>query len=329
MQRKHGRWYLLTLLIFFIVVLFDSSLLAAKKQTASDKVAVVNGVIFTQKDLDVEMERIKKRLSMIKGPLSDSQQKEFKERTLQKIIGRELLFQESQRKQIKIDDAKVNEEFMTLKKRYTTEDDFNKSLSENNFTEATYKDSLKQQMAIKELVDQLFIQKVSIKEEEIKSYYDSQPQLFKQPEKVVASHILIKVDPEANDAQKSEARKKIEEVQQRLKKGEDFATLAKELSQCPSSANGGSLGAFARGQMVKPFEESSFSLKPGEMTDIVETQFGYHLIKVTDKRPETTIAFKDARDRIEQYLKNTKVQEQVREYVEVLKKKAKIEVFQK
>jgi peptidyl-prolyl cis-trans isomerase C len=316
------------LLIFFIIVSFDSLSLAAKKQTTSDKVAVANGVIITQKDLDTEMTIIKERLAMMKRPFSDSQLQEFKEKTLVKIIGRELLFQESQKKEIKIDDAKVNEELMALKKKYASEADFKKSLSEKNLDETALKDKLKQSLAIKELVDQLFIQKVNISEEEIKSYYDSQPQLFKQPEKVHASHILIKVDPNADETRKAEARKKIEKIQQRLKKGEDFATLAKEFSQCPSSAKGGSLSYFARGQMAKPFEEASFSLKPGEMSDIVETQFGYHLIKVIDKKPETTIAFKDAKDRIEQYLKNKKVQDQVKEYVDTLKKKAKIEIFQ-
>jgi peptidyl-prolyl cis-trans isomerase C len=328
MQRKHGRWFLSMLLIFFIIVSCDSLSLAAKKQTTSDKVAVANGVIITQKDLDTEMTIIKERLAMMKRPFSDSQLQEFKEKTLEKIIGRELLFQESQKKEIKIDDAKVNEELMALKKKYASEADFKKSLSEKNLDETALKDKLKQSLAIKELVDQLFIQKVNISEEEIKSYYDSQPQLFKQPEKVHASHILIKVDPNADETRKAEARKKIEKIQQRLKKGEDFATLAKEFSQCPSSAKGGSLSYFARGQMVKPFEEASFSLKPGEMSDIVETQFGYHLIKVIDKKPETTIAFKDAKDRIEQYLKNKKVQDQVKEYVDTLKKKAKIEIFQ-
>ncbi|MDY6854175.1 MAG: peptidylprolyl isomerase [Thermodesulfobacteriota bacterium] len=328
MQRKNVRWPLSILLLFFIILSCAPLLLAAEKQTASDRVAVVNGVIFTQEDLDTEMLIIKKRLSMMKRPLNDSQLQDFKEKTLEKIIGRELLLQESQKKKIMIDDAKVNEEFMALKKRYESEDDFKKSLSANKLTEAGLKDRLKKSMAIKKLVDQLFTQKVNITETEIKSYYEKQPQLFKKPEMIHASHILIKVDPKADEAKKSEARTKIEEIQQRLKKGEDFSALAKELSQCPSNAKGGSLNYFSRGQMVKPFEEAAFSLKPGGISDVVETRFGYHLIKVVDKKAETTITFKDAKDRIEKHLKNTKVQDQVKKYVDTLKNNAKIEVFQ-
>ena len=109
--------------------------------------------------------------------------------------------------------------------------------------------------------------------------------------------------------------------------GEEFAVLAKEFSEGPSSANGGDLGNFRRGQMVKPFEEAVFTLRPGEVSDIVETEFGYHLIKVIDKKPETTIAYEDIKDRLEQHLKQEKVQREVSLYVEKLKEKAKVERF--
>ncbi len=153
------------------------------------------------------------------------------------------------------------------------------------------------------------------------------PGLFKQPEQVRASHILIKVEPQADESQKAAARKKIQKIQQRLQKGEDFAALAEEFSQCPSSAKGGDLGYFRRGQMVKPFEEAAFALKPGEVSDVVETKFGYHLIKVIEKKSETTIAFEDIKDRLEQYLKQEKVQKEVSLYAQKLKEKAKVERF--
>ncbi|MBK5101874.1 MAG: peptidyl-prolyl cis-trans isomerase [Desulfobacteraceae bacterium] len=180
-------------------------------------------------------------------------------------------------------------------------------------------------MAIQQFIDRQFAQKVTISGEETKSYYDSHLDSFKQPEEVKASHILIKIDSQAKESQKTEARKKLEEVQKKLNKGDDFAALAKEFSQGPSSAKGGDLGYFRRGQMVKPFEEAAFALRPGEVSDIVETRFGYHLIKIFDKRPETTMAFKDIKEKLQQYLKQGKVREQVSAYVEELKGKAKVE----
>ncbi len=103
---------------------------------------------------------------------------------------------------------------------------------------------------------------------------------------VKASHILIKVDAKTDEAKKTEARKKIEEVQQKLKDGGDFAALAKEYSEGPSNVKGGDLGYFGRGQMAKPFEDAAFALTPNEVSDVVETRFGYHLIKVYDNETE-------------------------------------------
>jgi len=143
----------------------------------------------------------------------------------------------------------------------------------------------------------------------------------------MASHILIKVDSKADASKKAEARKKIEKIQKKVKKGEDFAALAKEFSEGPSGAKGGDLGYFKRGQMVKPFEDVAFALKPVEVSDIVETRFGYHLIKVIDKKPEKVIAFAEVKDKLQQYIKRQKIQGQVNQYIEELKGKAKIDRF--
>jgi peptidyl-prolyl cis-trans isomerase C len=149
--------------------------------------------------------------------------------------------------------------------------------------------------------------------------------MFKQPEQVKASHILIKVTPDADDAQKATARKKIEEIQQKLKNGGDFAALAKEYSEGPSGARGGDLGFFRHGQMVKPFENAAFGLEPGQVSDVVTTRFGYHLIKVTEKKPAKTLAYSEVKDKIGERLKQQKIEKQAGEYIDGLKKDAKIE----
>ena len=127
--------------------------------------------------------------------------------------------------------------------------------------------------------------------------------------------------------QKAEARKKIEAVQQKVKKGEDFATLAKTYSEGPSGPKGGDLGYFRRGQMVKPFEDAAFSLKPDETSEIVETQFGYHLIKVSDKKPAKKMTYAEVKDRLNEHLKKQKTDSEVNVYIETLRKDAKIEKF--
>jgi peptidyl-prolyl cis-trans isomerase C len=161
----------------------------------------------------------------------------------------------------------------------------------------------------------------------VKAYYDANLESFKQPEQVKARHILVKLEEQAEESKKTEAREKIEMVQGKLKKGEDFSTLAKEYSEGPSSSKGGDLGYFSRGQMVKPFEDAAFAMQPGEVSEIVKTRFGYHLIEVTDKKPETTVAYDEIKDRLGQYLKQQKLQKEMALYVETLKSKARVEVL--
>jgi peptidyl-prolyl cis-trans isomerase C len=168
---------------------------------------------------------------------------------------------------------------------------------------------------------------VQITDEESKTFYDTNPQLFQPPERVKASHILIKVDEGASEEKKAEALKKIKEIQQKVQKGEDFAALAKTYSEGPSAPRGGDLNYFGRGQMVKPFEDAAFSMKPNETSDIVETKFGYHLIKVVDKQPAKKIVYADAKNKINKHLKDQKLRTDRQLYFDKLKKDAKIEKF--
>ena len=326
MQVKCRKWFWVVLTALAVVSV-ASLLAAAEKELSKDKVAVVNGSVITRVDLDREMAGAQRQLSRGGKSLSGSQLTGVKKQALEKLIDRELLYQESQRQGIKVDDSVINEQIAAMKKRFPSEAELKKSLARMKLSETAIRSQFKQQRAIQGLIDQEFGQKVSVADKEVKAYYDKHPSFFKKPEQVQARHILIKVDPKADPAQKAEARKKLENIQQKLHKGEDFAALAKAFSECPSGANGGDLGSFGRGQMVKPFEDAAFASKPGEVSDIVETKFGYHLIEVMDKQPSTTISYKDVKDRLEQYLKQEKIQKKVTLYVGKLKEKAEVERF--
>jgi peptidyl-prolyl cis-trans isomerase C len=238
-----------------------------------------------------------------------------------------LLYQESQKNNIQLEEAKVSEQIERIKKRFPSESEYKKALQGMKVSEAEIKTRIRQDMIIQEFVDKEIAVNVHVAEGEIRSYYDKNPNFFKQPETVRASHILIKIDPRADNSQKNKARREIEKVQERLKKGEDFATLARQFSEGPSKTKGGDLGFFKRGQMVKPFEEAAFALKPGEVSDIVETQFGYHLIKVFEKKPETVVSYDQSKDRIQQFLKQQKVRKEASSFIKELKKNAVIERF--
>ena len=326
MQQRAKRAFWAPIMAFALASVVSLSV-AGEKNLSQDKAAVVNGSVITQADLKKEMAGAQRRLSGMGKPLDDSQLVEIKKKAIERLIERELLYQESQKKGIKVDEAAVNEQLETLKKRFPSDAELKNALTKMNMSEANVKSQFARGMAIQKFIDNELVQKITVSDKEIKTYYDSNPDFFRQSEQVRASHILIKVHPQAEESQKAEARKALEKIQLKLKEGDDFSALAKESSQCPSSAKGGDLSYFKRGQMAKPFEDAAFALKPGEVSDIVETRFGYHLIKVVDKKPKSMIPYQDVKDRLGQYLKQEKARKEVSLYVEKLKQEAKIERF--
>jgi len=298
-----------------------------EKSSSEKKVALVNGSELIQADLDREIFRIKQQLVRMGKPANESQLPKIKKDALENIIDHELLYQKSQKEAIKVEEAEVNKQLDTIKKQFPGENKFKEEMKKLNLTESALISKIKRGIFVQKFINNHFAKTITISPEETKAYYDKFPPLFKQPEQVKASHILIKVDQKADKLAKSKARKKIEEINNKLRKGEDFAALAIEHSQCPSSAKGGDLNYFKKGQMVKPFEKAAFALKLGEVSDIVETKFGYHLIKVTDKKAETTINYEEVKDKIGNFLKQSKLRKETKNYLSKLKEKVKIERF--
>jgi peptidyl-prolyl cis-trans isomerase C len=184
-------------------------------------------------------------------------------------------------------------------------------------------------LIISNFIEQTIVPKVKVTEEDCKKFYDENIDKFKRTETVKASHILCGVDAKATAEEKKKALEKAEKLKKELDGGADFAALAKANSTCPSSQQGGDLGFFGKGQMVPAFENVAFALKPGEVSNVVETQFGYHIIKVTEKKAAETVAFKDVRPRIEEFLKNQKIGAAVNDYLAEVKKTASVEFLMK
>ena len=312
---------------FILAFLFASTAMADEKTPAEAKAAEVNGVVITKDQFNKEMNIHLDRVSRQGRQIPDEQITNLKKDILEGLIEREVLYQESQKIGIKVKDQTVDAQLAAIKKRFPSEAEYKSALIKMNLNEDEVKAQISRGLAIRELIEQQISSKIVITDADTQAYYDGNPQMFKQAEQVKASHILIKVDAGAAESQKSEARKKIETVQQKVKDGDDFAELAKEYSEGPSNTRGGDLGYFKRGQMVKPFEDTAFAMQTNEVSDIVETRFGYHLIKVYDKKPEQTLAYADVKDKINQRLKQEKVEQEAGQYINQLKKDAKIEKF--
>ena len=309
------------------LILVSAVVVTADKNAPGDMIAVVNGTIISKGEFDRVRDYELRRAAQSGQQIPEAQMQKIENSILDSLIVGELLYQESKKKGIQVKPETVNEQLAVIKKRFPSEAEFSKALEKNNMTVSKIRADISRDMAIQQLIDQEVDQKVKTTDEESKVFYDANPKFFQQPERVKASHILIKVDEGASEEKKAEARNKIKDIQQKVQKGEDFAALAKTYSEGPSAPKGGDLDYFGRGQMVKPFEDVAFSLKPNETSDIVETRFGYHLIKVVDKQPAKNMTHAEVKDRINKHLKDQKLKTERQLYFDKLKKDAKIEKF--
>jgi peptidyl-prolyl cis-trans isomerase C len=215
-----------TIMVAMTVMLVSTLALAEEQKEPAGKAAVVNGVTISKDDFDREMDFYIKRANQSGQQVPEAQMGLMKNQVLDSLIDRELLFQETKKKGIKIDPKAVADEFQKIKQRYAKPGEFEQLLSNLGLTESEIQDQIERGMAIQQLMDSEVREKISIGDEEVKSYYDANPQLFQQPEQVKASHILIKVDANAPQEEKDKARQKIESVHQ---KGRRFCDPGKNL----------------------------------------------------------------------------------------------------
>ena len=299
----------------------------------TDVVATVNGVAITEGEVETrikpQLERIVAQGAKTPPQLIEQYKTQLRQQAVDGMIV-ELLLDE----QVKANKIVVTEEDvlaylkeMSSKQGLTLED--TKALIEahgQSFDEV--KQQIRKGMGYQKLMEAQWAGKINVTEDDAKKYYFERQKEFETPEQVRASHILIKPDtsdPNTDPNQaKSAAMAKTRELLKQIKDGADFATLAKANSSCPSAQKGGDLGFFSRGRMVPAFEKAAFELKVGQVSDIVETQFGYHIIKLTDRKDAVVKTFEQAKDDIIKMLAQKKQGELVKEYIDSLKAKANI-----
>ncbi len=298
-----------------------TSVAAAPAQGA---IARVNGTAIDA----IELRRAKKVL--LRGQsVPAEQQAALDKQAIEQLVSAELLYQASAKLDLKDLDKEIDAKLAQGKARFKDEQDFKKAIQDLEMDEKDLREYTRRDLLISRFVETTFASKAAVTETEIRAFYDKNSEKFKKDETVKASHILIGVDAKATDEEKKKAREKTESLRKELAGGADFAALAKANSTCPSSQQGGDLGFFGKGQMVPSFEKAAFSLKPGDISDVVETQFGYHIIKLTEKKPAATTDYKDVKVKIEEFLKGQKVNEAIQKYLEETKKTAKIDILLK
>lgn len=241
------------------------------------------------------------------------------------LIGQELLWQAASRDKTIVDDAEVDAVFERVQAQFEDKTDFDLKLKNGGFTQETYYDDLRQRLSAQKWIDRFIKSGIEVSADEVHAFYVDNAEKFSRPEQIRARHILIKLQTGASDEARENARKLLTDIGQQIKDGADFAALAKQKSQGPSAPAGGDLGYFGRGQMVAPFEAAAFALEPDQVSEIVETRFGLHLIQLLDRKPSTRVEEQEASGEIRAYLIELKYRQGIEEAMAKLKAEAVIE----
>jgi parvulin-like peptidyl-prolyl isomerase len=219
--------------------------------------------------------------------------------------------------------------FDEIRTRAGSEEVLNRQLKSVGMDQDTLKAKMNEEATARAVVEHELGVKVS--DEEVKKYYDDNPSDFEEPEKVRASHILLGTrDEKGNELSKEKKdakRKQADDLVKRARAGEDFAKMAKEFSDDPGSKDKGGEYTFPRGQMVPEFEAAAFALKTNQVSDVVTTQFGYHVIKLSEKFPATKVDFEKSASHIRDFLSQKKLQKEIPTYMAKLRKEANVEIL--
>jgi len=323
---------LFRILAYLFATLFSFTLLIAaedkaKPNTKNQELATVNGKTITSADIE-------RALRMRYGPSLDQMPaeqranaiKEVTPKMAEELISRNLLLGAAKTAKTKSNAEELKKTLEQIKGSLPPTVKFEDYIKKMGHNEKSFEAEVAEELLINFHVQEILSAVKAPTDAELQKHYEENKQSFNSKENITASHILLKTDPSSDEKVKSEKLKAIQKLRAQLitAKGTGFDKLAKEHSDCPSSARGGDLGSFGRGQMVPAFEKAAFTQKVGDVGEIVETKFGYHLIKVTKKTKSGQRKFEDVKEELTRQLDAPKRQKTMQDYITGLESKAKI-----
>lgn len=290
--------------------------------------AVVNGERVSMSVLDANIQAVIGRNPELRAGENLARLRKMRRDILNDLIDQELVIQEGRKAGLNPRDIEIDTELAKIKQRFPSENSFQQALEQQKLTAEKLRKVIERALIGKKVLD-IKVKPTAklVTDEDISVFYEGNKKIFAEQEEVKVSHILIKVAPDADEQAKADAKSEIQVILEKARNGEDFAELAKKHSQCPSAPEGGNLGYFTRGRMVKPFEDAAFSLEKGQISEIVETQFGYHIILGVDKKPEMQSKLEEVSEEIRKILYEKEVDTALKKWLEPVREKATIEIL--
>jgi len=290
----------------------------------------VNGVKIFESEIESlirpQLDKLAEKTKYAPAGTAETYTSQFRQLALEQLIRRVLLDEVVRQANITIPDEAVMSQIEAMASAQgMSVDQFVETITQYGHTLDGIKEEMRSGLARNQFMAAQWESKISITEDEAKKYYDENSEKFNVPEQIRASHILI-TPATAGDPneERVKARTKIEGLLEQVKGGADFAELAMANSSCPSAPNGGDLNFFPRGKTTPAFEKAVFELKVGEVSGVVETDYGFHIIKVTDHKDPTVFSFEQASEQITEQLTEAKQVEFADEFLKKLKAEAEI-----
>ena len=289
-------------------------------------VASVSGNVITAGEVSQEVKGLMAQFgARVPAEQMQALEPKMREQAVENLITKRLILQEADQINIQPGEQEIAAELETVTAQFPSPEVFQEQLTAMGISSEQLRSDIKDHLKIKGVFEQATASVEPVTDEEISSFYTEKIDTFKVPEQVRASHVLFTVEKDASEETRALKKKELEAVRERIVNGGDFAALAKEYSDCPSKQRGGDLGLFERGRMLKEFEDAAFGLTPGEISPVVESQFGYHVIKVTEHNEPRTLTLEEVREGVAAQLKSAREEAAFEAFLQNLRQNAQIE----
>jgi parvulin-like peptidyl-prolyl isomerase len=320
---KENKTMRLRYTIIFIIafLLTPLSLSLAEKDKV---VAKVGKTTITESQLEEALESYKP--AGVFHDISPEKRKKFRKDALNDLINFELLYNEAKKRKIKVSDSTIDEVIEENIKRFGSKKRFQGLLKKQGLTMKEFEEKVRRHNMVSILLNNLF-KEIEHKEDELKDYYEKNVHKYKRPEGLRLYHILIKVQPNATEEELQKRKEYAEEILGKIKAGGDFGEIAYNYSEDPYRFKSGYLGFVHKGQLEPDIEKVAFSLKEGEISDVVRSIYGFHILKAGEKKPETLLTFDEVKDKIKKELDNKRFEEKKNDLLINLKKEYPVEIY--
>jgi peptidyl-prolyl cis-trans isomerase C len=299
---------------------------ASEEATLPDPVATVNGQPISRDEFEKTLNEIFASMGMQVNMLPPDQRGMLYRQFIEDMVVDKLIDQASA--STEVTEAEVDQELANIAQQYGSQERFAEELAASGQSLDEFKNRLNKLIRQRKWMESQIGSEDTVTEADARAFYDENTAEFEQPDVVRASHILIRVDEDADEETVAAAQKKAADLAAQARGGADFGALAEEFSEDPTAKqNAGDLNFFPKDRMVPEFAEAAFAMEVDTISDPVRTNFGWHVIKVTDKKEAQTLPFDDVKNDIMEYLKENKQQQAVEGVISKLREDAQVEIF--